>query len=92
MNLNHIPNDIIAKAKNIRFLVLDVDGILTDGSLYFDDKGNETKTDYMKMMKIVKDAGYRGWVAIEYEGGRINQFDGIKMTKKLLEKCRDELA
>ena len=41
MNLDNIPNDIIAKAQNIRFLVLDVDGILTDGGLYFDDKGNE---------------------------------------------------
>ena len=41
MNLDHISNDIIAKAQKIRFLVLDVDGILTDGSLYFDDKGNE---------------------------------------------------
>lgn len=58
----------------------------------FDDQGNETKTDYLKMMKIVKDAGYRGWVGIEYEGGRIDQFEGIKLTKKLLEKCRKELS
>lgn len=58
----------------------------------FDENGNETHTDYLKMMKIVKDAGYRGWVGIEYEGGKIDQFEGIKLTKKLLEKCRTELA
>ena len=58
----------------------------------FDEKGNETHTDYLKMMKIVKDAGYRGWVGIEYEGGKIDQFEGVKKTKKLLEKCREELA
>jgi hypothetical protein len=34
----------------------------------FDIKGNETKTDYLKMMKTVKAARYRGWVGIEYEG------------------------
>ena len=57
----------------------------------FDDKGNETKTDYLKMMKIVKAAGYTGWVGIEFEGG-MDQFEGIKLTKKLLERVREELA
>ena len=58
----------------------------------FDDKGNETKTDYLKMMKIVKAARYRGWVGIEYEGGRLSEDEGILATKKLLEKVRKELA
>ena len=34
----------------------------------FDGKGNETHTDYFRMMKIVLDAGYSGFVGIEYEG------------------------
>ncbi len=58
----------------------------------FDDKGNETKTDYFKMMKIVLDAGYKGYVGIEYEGGRLNEVDGITATKKLLERVRDKLS
>ena len=58
----------------------------------FDDKGNETHTDYSKMLKIVKDAGFRGYIGIEYEGGKIGEYEGIKATKKLLERCRDELA
>ena len=58
----------------------------------FDDNGNETHTDYMKMMKIVLDAGYNGWVGIEYEGGSLSESDGIKATKTLLEKVRDQLA
>ena len=58
----------------------------------FDAKGNETKTDYLKMLKIVKDAGYRGYIGVEYEGRKMDEFDGIKATKKLLEQCRDELA
>ncbi|MFT5303878.1 MAG: L-ribulose-5-phosphate 3-epimerase [Mariniblastus sp.] len=57
----------------------------------FDDDGNETKTDYMKVMQIVMDAGYHGWVGVEYEGGKLSEYDGIKATKKLLEKCHQQL-
>ena len=31
------------RAAKIRMLILDVDGVLTDGKLYFDHKGNESK-------------------------------------------------
>lgn len=31
------------KAKQIRYLLLDVDGVMTDGTLYFDENGRETK-------------------------------------------------
>lgn len=58
----------------------------------FDDKGDETHTDYRKMMKIVLDAGYKGYVGIEYEGTKISEPEGIKATKKLLEKVQEELA
>jgi L-ribulose-5-phosphate 3-epimerase len=58
----------------------------------FDDKGNETHTDYKKMMKIVLDAGYHGYVGIEYEGGKLSEPEGIKATKKLLERVRNELS
>lgn len=58
----------------------------------FDSAGNETTTDYRRMMKIVLDAGYHGYVGIEYEGTSINEASGIKNTKRLLEKVRDELA
>ncbi|MFZ4470783.1 MAG: sugar phosphate isomerase/epimerase family protein, partial [Pirellula sp.] len=54
----------------------------------FDDQGNETKIDFQRMMKIVSDAGYHGWVGIEYEGSRLSPEDGITATKKLLEKIR----
>jgi len=58
----------------------------------FNDDGTEKDTDYSKMMKIVLDAGYRGYVGIEYEGPELSEMDGIATTKKLLEKVRVELA
>lgn len=35
--------DYQARATNIRLVIFDVDGVLTDGKLYFDDQGNENK-------------------------------------------------
>lgn len=58
----------------------------------FDAEGNETKTDYRRMMKIVLSFGYRGYVGIEYEGSKHSETDGINATKKLLETVRAELA
>jgi sugar phosphate isomerase/epimerase len=58
----------------------------------FDEKGNEIHTDYRRMMKIVLDAGYKGYVGIEYEGSKISEPEGIRATKKLLERVRNELA
>lgn len=58
----------------------------------FDEAGDETKIDFERMLKIVKDAGYRGWIGIEYEGGRLDENAGILATKKLLERVRAKLA
>ena len=58
----------------------------------FDAEGNEVRTDYRRMMKLVLDAGYTGWVGIEYEGKALPEAEGILATKKLLERVRDELA
>lgn len=52
----------------------------------FGPDGNETGTDYARMMKIVLDAGYNGWVGIEYEGKRMDEIAGVKACKKLLER------
>jgi len=58
----------------------------------FDEKGNEIHTDYRRMMKIVLDAGYHGFVGIEYEGSKIGEPEGILATKKLLETVRSEMS
>jgi sugar phosphate isomerase/epimerase len=58
----------------------------------FDAQGNCVETDYRRMMKIVLDAGYRGYCGIEYEGGKLSEPEGIRATKRLLETVRDELG
>lgn len=58
----------------------------------FDDQGNEVRTNYFKMMKIVLDADYHGYVGIEWEGDQPGEVDGIRLTKQLLERVRDKLS
>jgi sugar phosphate isomerase/epimerase len=57
----------------------------------FDSQGNEINTDYYKMMNIVLNAGYSGYVGIEYEGSKLDEMAGIQATKDLLEKVKDSL-
>lgn len=52
----------------------------------FDDQGNCVETDFAKMLSIVKEAGYRGYIGIEYEGTKLSEEEGIRATKRLLEK------
>ena len=58
----------------------------------FDERGEEVHTDYHKMMKIVLDAGYRSFVGIEFEGERMTEPDGIRASKKLLERVNEEFT
>jgi len=58
----------------------------------FDADGNEAEIDFRRMMKIVVDAGYRGWVGVEYEGSAHSEHDGIRLTARLLERIREEMG
>lgn len=52
----------------------------------FDDKGNCVETDYNRMMKIIIDGGFKGYIGIEFEGEHLNEEQGIMKTKQLLER------
>lgn len=58
----------------------------------FDAEGNEKHTDFLRMMKIVVSAGYRGWVGIEYEGRELDEDAGIRKTLALLQRVRRQLT
>jgi hypothetical protein len=57
----------------------------------FDERGDETTTDYLRMLRIVTGAGYHGHIGIEYEGSRLLERDGVDATKRLLERVRAQL-
>jgi L-ribulose-5-phosphate 3-epimerase len=61
-------------------------------SLEFDAQGIETRTDYLRMMRVVVDAAYQGHVGIEYEGAKLSEPDGIRATKRLLDRVLEEMT
>jgi len=49
--------------------------------------------DYFKMLDIVvKKHGYRGYIGVEWEGGKPSEREGIVLTRKLLDKYRATLG
>jgi 3-deoxy-D-manno-octulosonate 8-phosphate phosphatase (KDO 8-P phosphatase) len=57
-----VPEDLRTRLSRIRALVLDVDGVLTDGSMTFDEDGRETKTFDVKDglgLVLLRDLGYK---------------------------------
>lgn len=58
----------------------------------FDENGEEVHSDYHRIMRTVLEAGYRGFVGIEYEGEQLTPKEGVLATKRLLEKCHKELT
>ena len=81
--------------KGIRELIPYAKGVHAKTHL-FDANGNDIETDFGKMFKIISDAGYKGWISVEYEGGLLKMYGkdskyldddaGVLATKKLIEK------
>jgi sugar phosphate isomerase/epimerase len=61
-------------------------------SFDFDAQGNETKFDYSRLMKMIIESGFKGFIGVEYEGEIIGEEEGIIATKKLIEKTIKDLG
>ena len=57
----------------------------------FNEAGGQDKIDYVRMLQIVKDAGYTGHIGIEYEGNNLTEEEGIAATKALLLSSAQQL-
>jgi sugar phosphate isomerase/epimerase len=57
----------------------------------FDAHGNETSMDYLRLLHIVKNHGYKGYIGIEYEGSGLSEEQGILATRELLMRVAKEI-
>lgn len=83
------------KYKGIAELMPYAKGVHAKSHVFMPD-GSDPETDFLKMFKIIKDSGFKGWVSIEYEGGLLKMYSkddkylddyaGTTATKKLIEK------
>ncbi len=58
--LTNLPPTLLAQLKAIKLAIFDVDGVLTDGKLYYDNQGNEFKAFNAKDghgMKLLQQQG-----------------------------------
>jgi sugar phosphate isomerase/epimerase len=78
------------KYKSVEMLMPYAKGVSAK-SYDFGEDGDETTIDFYRMMKVVIDSGYKGYVDIEYEGNRLSEDEGIIATKKLLEKIQQQM-
>jgi sugar phosphate isomerase/epimerase len=51
----------------------------------FDEAGNQPDFDYPRLMKIIADSGFKGILAIEWEGKKLQPIEGVKASRKLIE-------
>ena len=63
------PADVLTRASRIRLLILDIDGVLTDGRLYFDAKGETLKVFHARDGHGIKMA-QKGGLEVAMVSGR----------------------
>jgi sugar phosphate isomerase/epimerase len=53
----------------------------------FDAAGDQSLLDYSKLISIVKESGFRGYMGLEYEGTQQkDEYEGVRKTQKLVKK------
>jgi L-ribulose-5-phosphate 3-epimerase len=67
-------------------------GAISAKTFHFDAEGNERDIDFRRLLQLIKQANYSGYIGIEYEGDSLSEDAGIRATKALLEKLRAELG
>lgn len=83
MDKSILTADIIARAKKIKLLLMDCDGVLTDGRLYFTESG-----EAMKVFHVRDGQGLSLWHKAGFQSGIISG----RNAEKILEKRATELG
>lgn len=90
-----MDENITEKAFKIKAVVFDVDGVMTDGSLTFDENGVEYKTFNAKDgqgIVMMNKAGFVTAIITARENGTVrHRFKNLGMTK-LYEGCKNKIA
>ena len=82
-------------ASQVRLLILDVDGVLTDGGLHFDNRGEEYKT-FNSLdghgIRMALESGIEVAVITGRESAIVSHRMGDLGVKRLYQGCRDKRA
>lgn len=73
--------------RNLSKLLPFAKGLTADTSAFKED-GGEVITDYARAIQVVDQAGYRGYIGINYRGRDLDEKAGIRATQRLLKSVR----
>lgn len=88
------PDDLIARAAKIRLACFDVDGTLTDGRLYIDDAGHESKAFHVHDglgLSLLRRAGVE-IAFITARAGKVAEHRGADLGVRVFVAVKDKLA
>ena len=95
MNSSDYPPEVWQRAQAIRLLILDVDGVLTDGRLYFDAQGEPLKVFHVRDGHGIKMA-QRAGIEVALLSGRRSEAAFHRATElgidRFFQGLRDKLA
>ncbi len=77
MNKQNLSEDILHRAGKIKLLLMDCDGVLTDGRLYFTESG-----ETMKVFHVRDGQGLALWHKAGFRSGIITGRDAQKIVEK----------
>lgn len=83
--INRQTGEEFDRYKGVELLMPYAKGVSAKSNV-FNEEGDEANMDYYRLMKIVDEAGYKGFVGVEYEGSVLSEKEGVIATKNLLEK------
>ncbi|MEM7700144.1 MAG: TIM barrel protein [Verrucomicrobiota bacterium] len=52
----------------------------------FDESGNQPDFDYPRLVKMISDSDYSGYLAIEWEGKKLEPVPGVKASRAIIER------
>ena len=58
----------------------------------FTPEGQAANTDFLKMIRIIKDSGYEGYIAIEYEGEKPSPVEGVRLAQQLIAATLEKMS
>lgn len=88
------PKNLINKAKKIQLLAFDVDGVLTDGGLYYDHEGKESKRFHAQDghgIKIIQSIGIKTMIISGRKSASVTKRGNELGIDKILQGSRDKL-
>lgn len=76
MDRQNLPDDILIRARKIKLLLMDCDGVLTDGRLYYTESG-----ETIKVFNVRDGQGIVSWHNAGFESGIITGRDAEKIIR-----------